>query len=184
MTKSILSRGFDRIVRILNKLAPLIIKWPTENEMRDICRKFQQKAGIPNVIGAIDGTYVKIDAPKEHPEEYINRKCIYGITLQALCDSNLKFLDCFAGYPSSVHDVRIFRNSDLYKDVTAHKQRFFPENHIILGDKAYPCLSWCIPPYRNNGRLTIQQTLFNTLHAKTRQTVERSFAPLFGRLRR
>lgn len=54
----------------------------------------------------------------------------------------------------------------------------------MLGDKAYPCFKWCIPPYIDNGALTNQNKKFNTIHAQIRQTVERSFALLFGRFRR
>nr|CAI5832173.1 unnamed protein product [Callosobruchus analis] len=68
---------------------------------------------LPGVVGALDGTYVPIKAPHENPEVYVNRKCFHGITLQCISAPNLKFLDCFTGYPSSVSDNRIFRNSDI-----------------------------------------------------------------------
>jgi len=71
-------------------------------------------SGIDGVIAAIDGTYVPTKALSENPNVYITRKCQYAITLQATCDSDMKFVDCFVGYPDSVHDARIFRNSDIY----------------------------------------------------------------------
>jgi len=40
------------------------------------------KHGFPKVIGAIDGTHVKIAAPRKSPESYINRKGYYSIQLQ------------------------------------------------------------------------------------------------------
>lgn len=39
------------------------------------------KHGFPKVIGAIDGTHVKI-APKKNPESYVNRKGYHSIQLQ------------------------------------------------------------------------------------------------------
>jgi len=71
-----------------------------------------------------------------------------------VCDANLIFTDCFVGFAGSVHDARIFRNSDFWRAVTANKNVFFPNNEFIIGDKAYPILSWCLAPYINRGNLT------------------------------
>lgn len=71
-----------------------------------------------------------------------------------MCDSELRFTDCFAGYPGSVSDRRIFRNSDLCLNAEQNVNAFFPNGEYIIADKAYPVLSWCIPPYIDNGRLT------------------------------
>lgn len=85
---------------------------------------------------------------------YKCRKLQYAIVLQAICDVDLLFIDCFAGYPGSVGDYRIFRNSNLYREVHRNRPAFFPEDEFIVADKAYPVLPWCIPAFRNNGRLT------------------------------
>jgi hypothetical protein len=145
---------------------------------------FKNMSGIDNIIGAVDGTYVKIDAPPVDQEAYINRKCFHSITLQAICDHKMRYTDCFVGYPSSVHDCRIFRNSDIYKSVRASQTAVFPENKFILGDKAYPSLLWCLVPFKETRVLSAAQKRFNTKHSSARQTVERSFALLFGRFRR
>ncbi|CAL1671631.1 unnamed protein product [Lasius platythorax] len=108
----------------------------------------------------------------------------YAITLQAICDASLKFIDSYSGYPSSVHDARIFRNSDIYYSIRQNPEKYFPRGEFILTDKAYPTLKWCITPYINRGNLTRQQENFNTLVSQTRQTIERAFALLFGRFRR
>ncbi|KAJ3655867.1 hypothetical protein Zmor_014976 [Zophobas morio] len=182
--KSSLSVCFMRVIKILCSLTQRIITWPTGHKLTEVKEKFRQMAGLPNVIGAIDGTYICIKAPHEDPESYITRKSHYAITLQAICDANLKFTDVFVGYPGSVHDNRIFRNFEIYIAVRNHLQQYFPDDEYIIGDKAYPCLSWCIPPYINRGNLTPAKRHFNTIMAKTRQTIERSFALLMGRFRR
>jgi len=66
----------------------------------------------------------------------------------------MRFIDCFAGYPGSVGDLRIFRNSDLWHTVHRNKNDFFPNGEYIIGDRAYPVLGWCLSPYRDNGHLT------------------------------
>lgn len=168
----------------LNEISPLVIKWPNNVEKQAIQESFHRIAGFPGVIGAVDGTYVPIKAPHENPEVYINRKCFHGITLQAIATPKLKFIDCFTGYPSSVSDIRIFRNSDIYREIINNRMNYFQQNEHIIGDKAYPTLHWCVPPYIDRGNLTQRQRNFNNIHAKTRQVVERAFALLFGRFRR
>ncbi|TGZ37457.1 Nuclease harbi1 [Temnothorax longispinosus] len=51
-------------------------------------------------------------------------------------------------------------------------------------DKAYPVLSWCIPPYINKGNLTEVHINFNRELSKMRQVVERAFVLLKGKFRR
>lgn len=184
MSKSTLSVSFFRIVRALNQLAPRIIMWPRGERLNRVKDKFEDMAGIEEVIGAVDGTYVPIKAPKEHPEVYITRKCNYAITLQCVCDSYMKFTDSYVGWPGSVSDTRIFRNSDLYQAVNQNFNNFFTNESFIVGDKAYPVLSWCIPPYINRGDMTPAKQNFNLRISQTRQVIERSFALLFGRFRR
>lgn len=82
------------------------------------------------------------------------RKKEYALTLQAVCDPNLVFIDCFVGFAGSVHDARVFRNSDLWHAVIANENAFFPQKEFIIGDKAYPVLSWCLAPYINKCNLT------------------------------
>ncbi|PKB94291.1 hypothetical protein RhiirA5_439132 [Rhizophagus irregularis] len=41
-------------------------------EFSDIAKRFKRKAGIPYVIGAIDGSHIPIKAPKEFPIDYYN----------------------------------------------------------------------------------------------------------------
>jgi len=64
------------------------------------------------------------------------------------------FTNCFVGVSGSVNDSRIFRNSNLWMFVKENRTKFFPGNEYIIGDKAYPVLLWCIPPYINKGNLT------------------------------
>lgn len=74
--------------------------------------------------------------------------------MQAVCDAELRFLDCFTGFAGSVGDRRVFRNSDLWKEVNANRASYFKDQDYIIGDKAYPCLSRLIPPFINLGQLT------------------------------
>ncbi|KYQ49643.1 Putative nuclease HARBI1, partial [Trachymyrmex zeteki] len=86
MTKSSLSTCFVRVINGLCTIAPQIIKWPQGIEIDAITEKFEKTILFElHVIGAIDGTYIPIKAPKVDAESYINRKCFHAITLQGIC---------------------------------------------------------------------------------------------------
>lgn len=141
--KSTLSGIF--IVTALNEISPEIILWPNIEQRQRIALSFQASAGIEGIVGAIDGTYIPIKAPSVNPDVYINRKCFHAITLQVICKNNMSILDCFAGYPSRVSDIRIFRNSPIYEEFM---NNYFDERQFIIGDKAYPVLQWCTSLHR------------------------------------
>lgn len=167
MSKSSLSVSFERVINALNMIASEVITWPRGDKLIEIKNFFEKMAGISNIIGAIDGIYIPIKALSEDPEVYITRKCNYDITLQTIRDSSLKFTDVFVGYPGSVSDTRIFRNSDIYCSIEENQERYFPSDHFFVGDKAYPVLNWCVPPYIDRGRLTdAQQETLITYYLK------------------
>ncbi|XP_025154404.1 putative nuclease HARBI1 isoform X2 [Harpegnathos saltator] len=127
----------------------------------------------------INGTHIPIKAPNDNSSSYITRKKEFAITLQAVCDARLIFRNCFVGFAGSVHDKRIFTRSYLWSEIHRNQEKYFPHNQYIIGDKAYPVLQWCIPPYIDRGNLTIQIS-FNKNVSKMRQIIERAFALLKG----
>lgn len=175
-----------RIVNAINNLASKYIKWPRGADLERTKREFRAISQFDDLVGVVDGTYIPVKAPKAQMKSYTNRKCFTSMTLQAVCDSNLRYIDCYTGWPSSVPDVRIFKNSHLFNNVNQDVLHYFPNGEYIFGDKAYPVMEWCIPPYiRRHGRpISQMQTRFNGRQASVRQVIERSFALLFGRFRR
>lgn len=59
---------------------------PTGQHLQDIINGFRHISGLPNCVGAIDGTHVEIKAPASDPIDYYCRKQKYSIILQAVCD--------------------------------------------------------------------------------------------------
>lgn len=170
----------NRIIdTILNNLKSKFINWPHAEILEQTIDKFHQRNGFPGVIGALDGTHISIKAPTENPQSYINRKGYYSLQLQAVCDSDMKFLNCFCGYAGSCHDARVLRNSDLWN----YGLEVCNGNHIIA-DGAYPLGRWLMTPYRDNGHLSQEQKHFNYLLSDNRVVIERALGLLKGRFRR
>lgn len=69
----------------------LIIPSPTEDQLRQISRQFFSKWNFLNCVGAIDGKYIRIKAPKRSGSLYLNYKEYYSIILLAVVDADCKF---------------------------------------------------------------------------------------------
>ena len=83
----------------------------------------------------------------------------------------MKCSQIYSGWPGSVHDSRVLKNSELWE----HGDNACRTNHII-GDGAYPIKEWLLTPYRDTGHLNAEQ--------RTRTVIERSFCLLKGRFKR
>jgi len=136
------------------------------------------------VLGSIDCTHICIEKPAVNASDYCNRKKFVVINLQAVVDSEMRFTNVYCGEPGSLRDARVLRRSFLYNAANENKEMLFPQNTFIIGDSAYPSLTRLVPPFRDNGHLTPQQTEFNYMLSSTRIVVEKTFGLLKGRFRR
>ena len=167
------------ITFIHDYLLSVIILWPTPQEQQEMKDMFMELKHFPGVVGMIDGTHIAIKKPSIRGIDYYNRKDYYSIVLQAVVREDLRFTNIFAGFPGKVHDARVLRQSTLFQNGSA----LCGEGHL-LGDSAYPNMSWLLTPFRDNGRLTDVQLRYNYTHSSIRSTVERAFGLLKGRFTR
>ncbi|XP_025161905.1 protein ALP1-like [Harpegnathos saltator] len=118
-----------------------VIKWPEGQHVAYVCHQFYAERGIPNIMGAIDCTQIKIEKPNvENARDYCNRKKYFSVSLQAIVDADMKFTNIYCGQPGSLHDARVLRKSALYNSVNEHREVIFPDEKFIIGDSAYPSL--------------------------------------------
>ena len=80
-------------------------------------QKFRENVSykIPKTVGAIDGTCIKANSLSgDSKVDYFSRKQKYSINTQAVVGGNLELIDITTGYPLSIHDGPILRDSTLY----------------------------------------------------------------------
>ena len=59
----------------------------TEEEVQEAMDTFEEEHKFPQIVGAIDGCHIEINAPPENKEDYFNRKQYYSINLQGTVNS-------------------------------------------------------------------------------------------------
>lgn len=160
----------------LKSLRSKYIKWPTVGQIRQHSTNF----AFPFAYGAIDGTHIEIKQPTRDLPAYTNRKAYTSVVLQAVCDEDMVLMDISTGWPGSMHDARIFKNSSLGKRLEAEPALKFH----LLGDSAYPLSNHVLVPFRDNGHLTPEQLKYNLAHSSSRVVIERAFGRLKNKFRR
>lgn len=178
---------------IVRLLLPRYIYLPqNRQEIQEKIECFEDRAGFPQVVGAVDGCHVPIIAPQQSPDDYVNRKGFHSLLLQGLVDCDYRFLDICVGWPGKVHDARVFKNSPLFALCCA--RTFLPINMsqmvsgvrvppLILGDSAYALSDWMMKPFTDRGNVSREEANFNVRHSTTRVVVENAFGRLKGRFR-
>ena len=84
--KSTVSRVVRDVSLALCRRQRQFIKWPSNEEIDSIKAGFFAKAGFPSVIGCIDCTHIRIQAPYINENNYVNRKRYHSINVQGICD--------------------------------------------------------------------------------------------------
>ena len=178
---------------IVSALREKYIRFPSNENVDAIVDGFQTRWGVPQCVGAVDGSHIPICGPKDNHTDYYNRKGYYSIILQGLVDHRYCFLDVYIGWPGSVHDARVFAHSSLYTKLT--KGELLPQSKkityngvdiplFILGDSAYPLETWLMKPFSQSIALTPQQKTYNYRISRARIVVENAYGRLKARWRR
>jgi hypothetical protein len=193
ISKSCVSSITKKVARlIVAKLTKKYVKFPFERwEKFAIATRWEDKTEFPNVIGAIDGTHIKMHKRPnvEHPEIYFDRKSRYSVLAQAVVNDMGIFLDFEMGWPGRTHDARAFDESQFSLAMDDHlvslKDEGLTDSWYVLGDSAYSQTEWMMKPYpaldpeEEGEKLT-----YNIYHARARVAVENAFGRLKQRWRR
>lgn len=181
--KSTVCRVVHRIAQSIMDSAHKVICYPKQEELEDIGKGFGRLAhhkAFDKAVGAVDGCLIRIKPPNLNKEDYFSYKQFYSIHMQAICDSSGRFLNIFTGFPGSVHDTRVLKNSPVYVNA-----EYPPPGYFILGDGGYPCIQWpiaIITPYKLPLQGRVEER-FNNCHSRARSIIERAFGMMKARWR-
>jgi nuclease HARBI1 len=113
-------------------------------DVRKIQHSFYNISGFPGVLGAIDGTHIRIQSPGgANAEVYRNRKGYFSINTQLICDAQLKIMAVDARWGGSVHDQTIFDNSAAKYEIS--RNPLFRTGYLV-GDGGYGCQKYLLTP--------------------------------------
>lgn len=109
------------------------------------------------------------------------------LLVQALVDSEGRFLDVSAGWPGILKPEDVLKRSKLFAGIEDSKEYLngpsFELNsgnsipQYILGDSCYPLLPWLLTPYSDkNRKLSSSEMEFNGVHCKGMELVGTAFA--------
>ena len=197
ISRSSVSKVVRNVSFVITKhLGPKYISLPeTEEEVKYLAERFEEKRGFPQCIGAIDGTHVFIKIPSKIPADFMNRKNRYSLNVQAVCDYKYRFTDVVIKWPGSVHDARIFANSIINQMLRSSEIPPCPKKILededpvpicLLDDSAYPLLPFVMKDFPGGGN-SIQEEYYGYRLSSARMVIECSFGRLearFGCLRR
>lgn len=98
-----------------------------------------------------------------------------------VCDHRALITHCYVGHPGSLHDQRVFRQSEVATYL--NEDRKFPYDSHLIGDSAYELHKHLLIPFKDNGHLTAVQRHYNFRLSSARTIVEKCFGLLKGRMR-
>ena len=103
---------------------------PAGSYLTTVINGFNRR-GFPQVVGAIDGTHISIQAPQSSTADYYNRKGFHSVILQGVVDHMGNLIDVYAGWPGRVHDSRVLHDSELCAKAECGK--LFDPCPVVLG---------------------------------------------------
>ncbi|KAM3865901.1 putative nuclease HARBI1 [Diretmus argenteus] len=158
LSKASVSRSVAAVTPILLRHARQHIKMPIMGEeVRKVHQGFFDMAGIPRVLGLVDGTLIPLLNPSLVDPSWICRKHFSAINTQVVV----------------AHD-------GLIVDIVKAARGIYGRS-IFLGDSGYPLRSYLITPVTNPASPAEER--FNEGHIRTRTHVEQVFGRWKARFR-
>uniref|UniRef100_A0A8C5WCY3 DDE Tnp4 domain-containing protein n=1 Tax=Leptobrachium leishanense TaxID=445787 RepID=A0A8C5WCY3_9ANUR len=98
---------------IWDKLQPIHMAVPNNDEMGPIIKGFWDKWCFPNCVGCIDGKHIRIQNPKHSGSMFRQYKQFVSVVLQAVAGPDYKFIAIDVGAYGKESDGGIFNKSNL-----------------------------------------------------------------------
>lgn len=177
---------------IWNVLKEKCIPTPNRDTWARIAEGFQNRAGFPNCLGAVDGKHIRVVKPERSGSLYMNYKHFFSIGLLAVADSNYRFTYVDVGSYGKDSDSTIFKNSSIWKQMgrgtlQIPEPKRLPGSDIavpfaFVGDEAFGLSTNLLRPYSGT-HLPVEKRVFNYRLSRARRYVECSFGILSNKWR-
>ena len=134
----------NQILLILNSSLKLRFPVSDREQLTKISENFEKNGRNPlkRCVGALDGIAIRIAEPGRgtvpNPSTYYNRKGFFSLNVQAMCDSEYRFLYLSSVTPGSTHDSTAFSMSSLCRTLAKESNRLL-KDFWIAADSAYVC---------------------------------------------
>lgn len=165
------------------------VEWPSSQEQLDALEAgFAARSGprrgapiLRGCIGAVDGLFIKTRAPRKKETRnqlayWSGHKRAYGLNVQAVCSSSLRFMAVSCKTAGSTNDVVAWRSSSVPR-----KLLLLPWGFFLVGDAAYINSDQLLTPHPGHWEAGTDQDTFNFCLSQLRIRVEQAFALLVRR---
>ncbi|CAA7398892.1 unnamed protein product [Spirodela intermedia] len=210
---TLISKVTNAVTRLLStKLYPDYVRIPSGHRLLQTIQSFRDLTSLPNLCGALDGSPIKLrrrppSPPSPHSgggdsaaaaggdddDAYQCRHGYPAVLLQVVADARKIFWDVCVKAPGSSDDASHFRDSLLYRRLTAGEilrdaaavpVRGHQLRPYVVGDWAYPLMSFLLTPFTSDGNGSPAQNAFDAAVMKGRAaSVEAALGLLKGRWR-
>ncbi|XP_074561596.1 uncharacterized protein LOC141817872 [Curcuma longa] len=177
------SRQFHSVLNSVLRLQHILLKKPEpipENCMDERWRWFK------GCLGALDGTYINVNAPACEKPKYRTRKGEIATNVLGVCTPNMQFSYVLPGWEGSVADGRVLRDA-----ISRRNGLKIPQGCYYLCDAGYTNGEGFLAPYRGQRyhltewrqgyQPTTSKEYFNMKHSQARNCIERCFGILKAR---
>ncbi|EIM92557.1 uncharacterized protein STEHIDRAFT_107036 [Stereum hirsutum FP-91666 SS1] len=124
-----------RVAKALRRLGLDYAQWGGEDRRERTATNIEAMSGFPNCIGVVDGTLIRLTgAPQNTGGIFYCRKKFPAITVQAVVDEFCRFLNFELGWPGSVPDSSMWKQSWVW----LNRVDLFGEDQYVMGDKVRP----------------------------------------------
>ncbi|OWZ14109.1 hypothetical protein PHMEG_00012459 [Phytophthora megakarya] len=177
MSKSSAVIYINQVLKVLQRMARHVIYMPhTEAEITCVRTGFERISGFPDVVGAVDGSLIRISRPAEH-EGWYCRKNFPAVNMQAVVDHTTRFRS-YCIRAGSINDQALWNQSGLRNNT------LIPSGMHLLGDAGYKIFRHILTPFDEaDAASSPKKRRYNYKLSQTRITVERAFGILKNRYR-
>jgi hypothetical protein len=112
-SKETISRKFNEVLDCVYQMAKEIVK-PKDPNFITTHQNLLSDRYVPhfnNCIGAIDGTHIPVVVPASKVVQHVGRHGYPTQNVLDICDFDMRFTFVVAGWPGSVHDMRVFNDA-------------------------------------------------------------------------